>query len=68
MIFLKAEVINRLLNCLLFMKYNSIGFLTFAFQKVYVPETFFSYIPPSTPNEMQLAVFLHYYVGERQRL
>ncbi len=40
----------------------------FAFQKFYVPEKFFSYIPLPTPNEMQLAVVLHYYVGGRQRL
>jgi hypothetical protein len=39
------------------MKYNSIRFLTFAFQKVYVPETFFSYTP-LTPNEMQLSYII----------
>jgi hypothetical protein len=38
-------------------------FKNFVFQKVYVPEKFFLYIPLPTPNEMQLAVFLHYYVG-----
>ncbi len=38
------------------MKYNSIWFFTFIFQKVY--ETFFSFTPPPPhPNEMQLAVF-----------
>ncbi len=38
------------------MKYNSIWFYTFIFQKVY--ETFFSFTPPPPPKEMQLAVFI----------
>jgi hypothetical protein len=62
MIFKKAEVQNKLLNCLLFMKYNSIGVFTFVFPKVY--ETFFSYTPPH-PNEMKLPVLLHFYIGGR---
>jgi hypothetical protein len=56
MIFLKAEEINKLLNCLLFLKYNSIGFFTFVFQKV--QETFFLPPPPPTLMKCNFPVFL----------
>jgi hypothetical protein len=66
MFFKKAEVINKLLNCLLLMKYNSIGFFTFVFQKVY--ETFFSYPPPPPySNEMQLPGFFFTLLHRRGR-